>query len=272
VLPEETLGFEQNPPTLMEFIRRDLRWCEGNLQYARLLALPGLRPISRTQLALAIAMFVGSPGWMALLVAITAFIMVARDPGEVLRADAARWCFAVMLLMWHAPKIATMIDVLARRDLRRAFGGTISLLTGAAVEFGFSLLLMPILWFEHTRFMLGLLSGRSVGWPPQTRGIHALPWGLAVRRLWPQTVLGVGVLAALAAHAPAALPYASIVAGGLALAIPLAVLTARPRLGRALARSGLGRLPEEISLPEGLNGVAPDARQASRPGRRLQPS
>jgi membrane glycosyltransferase len=272
VLPEETLGFEQNPPTLMEFIRRDLRWCQGNLQYARLLALPGLRPISRTQLALAISMFVGSPGWMALLVAITAFITVARDPGEVLRADAAGWCFAVMLLMWHAPKIATLIDVLARRDLRRAFGGTISLLAGAAAEFGFSLLLMPILWFEHTRFMVGLLSGRSVGWPPQAREIHALPWRLAVRRLWPQTALGIAVLAALAGRAPAALPYASIVAGGLALAIPLAVLTALPTLGRALARSGIGRLPEEIGLSEGLNGVEPDARQASSPGRRLQPS
>jgi membrane glycosyltransferase len=272
VLPEETLGFEQNPPTLMEFIRRDLRWCQGNLQYARLLALPGLRPISRTQLALAISMFLGSPGWMALLVAITAFITAARDPGKVLRADAAGWCFGVMLLMWHAPRIATMIDVLARRDLRRAFGGTIFLLAGAAVELGFSLLLMPIMWFEHTRFMVGLLSGHSVGWPPQTREIHALPWRLAVRRLWPQTALGIGVLAALARHAPAALPYASIVAGGLALAIPLAILTALPSLGRALAWSGIGRLPEETGLSEGLNGVEPDARQASSPGRRLQPS
>jgi membrane glycosyltransferase len=272
VLPEETLGFEQNPPTLMEFIRRDLRWCQGNLQYARLLALPGLRPISRTQLALAISMFVGSPGWMALLIAITAFTMLTRDPGEVLRADAARWGFAVMLLMWHAPKIATMIDVLARRDQRRAFGGTIRFLASAAVEFGFSLLLMPILWFEHTRFMVGLLSGRSVGWPPQTREIHALPWRLAVRRLWPQTVLGIGVLGALAGHAPAAIPYALSVAGGLVLAIPLAVITALPALGRGLARCGMGRLPEETRFSEGPDGVVLDPRPASEPAGRLQPS
>jgi membrane glycosyltransferase len=272
VLPEETLGFEQNPPTLMEFIRRDLRWCQGNLQYARLLALPGLRPIGRAQLALAISMFVGSPGWMALFVVITAFLMLARDPGEVVRADAAGCWLAVTLMMSHAPKIATMIDVLARRDQRRAFGGTIRLLAGAAVELGFSLLLMPIMWFEHTRFMLGLLSGRAVGWPPQAREIHALPWRLAVRRLWPQTVLGIGALWALAAHAPAAIPYALIVAGGLVLAIPLAVITALPALGRGLARSGIGRLPEETFFPEGLSGVAPDAHPASGPARRLQPS
>ncbi|HEY0223521.1 MAG TPA: glycosyltransferase family 2 protein, partial [Pseudolabrys sp.] len=29
VLPEDELGWEENPPTLIEFIRRDLRWCQG---------------------------------------------------------------------------------------------------------------------------------------------------------------------------------------------------------------------------------------------------
>jgi membrane glycosyltransferase len=28
VLPEEDLGWEENPPTLIEFIRRDQRWCQ----------------------------------------------------------------------------------------------------------------------------------------------------------------------------------------------------------------------------------------------------
>ena len=37
VLPEEDLGWEENPPTLLEFIRRDLRWCQGNMQYWRFL-------------------------------------------------------------------------------------------------------------------------------------------------------------------------------------------------------------------------------------------
>ena len=41
VLPREDLGWEENPPTLLEFIRRDLRWCQGNMQYWRFLLLPG---------------------------------------------------------------------------------------------------------------------------------------------------------------------------------------------------------------------------------------
>ncbi len=66
VLPEEHLGWEENPPTLLEFIRRDLRWCQGNMQYWHFLTWPGLKFVSRYQLAFAILMFLGSPAWMAL--------------------------------------------------------------------------------------------------------------------------------------------------------------------------------------------------------------
>ncbi len=69
VLPEEHLGWEENPPTLLEFIRRDIRWCQGNMQYWRFVTLPGLKFVSRYQLAFAILMFLGSPAWIALRMA-----------------------------------------------------------------------------------------------------------------------------------------------------------------------------------------------------------
>ena len=42
VLPEEGASWEENPPTLLEFIRRDLRWAQGNMQYWPYLVMPGL--------------------------------------------------------------------------------------------------------------------------------------------------------------------------------------------------------------------------------------
>ncbi|HYH43216.1 MAG TPA: glucans biosynthesis glucosyltransferase MdoH, partial [Burkholderiales bacterium] len=38
VLPDEDGSWEGNPPSLTEFIRRDLRWCQGNMQYFHFLA------------------------------------------------------------------------------------------------------------------------------------------------------------------------------------------------------------------------------------------
>ena len=50
VLPEETGSFEENPPTLSDFVKRDLRWCQGNWQYVHLVGRPGLHAMGRLQL------------------------------------------------------------------------------------------------------------------------------------------------------------------------------------------------------------------------------
>ena len=46
VIPVEGPSWEDNPPTLLDFTRRDLRWCQGNMQYLKLLALPGLPSVA----------------------------------------------------------------------------------------------------------------------------------------------------------------------------------------------------------------------------------
>ena len=263
-LPEEELGWEENPPTLLEFIRRDLRWCQGNMQYWPLLRLPGITPVNRYQIAFALIWFLASPAWIALLVVATAAVAV-EGPARFIRSDAGLALFAIILVMWFAPKIATVTDVLLRPAARRAFGGTARFLAGVAIETIFFLLLSPIMWVGHTLFLGGLLFGRAIGWIGQTRDDHAVPLSLAIHNLWPQTVLGLATLGVLAATAPAAIPYALFIAGGLVLAVPLAVLTASPALGRALIRLGIGRLPEETSPPAALRALALPSIEAVRP-------
>ncbi len=270
VLPDETLGWEENPPTLIEFIRRDLRWCQGNLQYWRFLFLPGLAPVSRFQLAIALLMFLGSPAWILLLLLGSAAVARSGDPAAVLRADFGWMLLLSLLAMWFAPKIATAIDVLAKPELRRAFGGAARFAAGLLIETVFFLLLSPILWFCHSLFLTELLFGRATGWTGQTRDDHSVPLGLAARNLWPATVTGLATLGVLAATVPAAIPYACLIAAGLALAIPFAVLTASPAFGRALVRQKLVRLPEETDPPLALRALAlpalDPAQVPARPG------
>lgn len=267
VLPEENLGWEENPPTLIEFIRRDLRWCQGNMQYWRFIALPGLRPVSRYQLAFALLMFLGSPAWMGLLVLGTAAVATAATPAEVIDARYGMALFAVTLSMWFAPKIATVADVLTRSEARRAFGGAWRFIANVVAETIFFLLLSPIMWFGHTAFFGRLLRGRAAGWGGQQRDDHAVPLAVALRHLWGPTILGLGIIAVLALRAPAAIPYALFIAGGLAAAVPLAVLTADARLGRAFARLGIGRLPEETEPPPSLASLEIPAVQLAQTAR-----
>jgi membrane glycosyltransferase len=255
VLAGEGSSFEQNPPTLVEFIRRDLRWCQGNMQYWHFLRMPGLRPVSRYQLAFAILMFLGSPAWIGLLLIGSAAAALAPTPADFMRWDAGVAGLILVLAMWFAPNVATVTDVLTRAKLRHLFGGGVRFSASFMITVVFVVLVAPIMWTSHTLFLARLLCGRTLDWGAPARHDHAVPWSLALRQFWPQTLVGLAPVLLLAAAAPAALPYALLIAGGPLLSIPLAVLTASPALGRTLIALGLDRLPEETMPPPELRAL-----------------
>ena len=253
VLPEEGDSFEQNPPTLLEFIRRDLRWCQGNMQYWRLLGLPGLRPMSRIQLALAIQMYLGSPAWMGILLLGLARATLPFLPPTHFDPEIGPAMFFVVLFMNFAPKIATAIDVFLRTGLRRGFGGGLRFAANLVSEILFSTLLAPVVALANTIFMTGLVFGRTISWTAQRRDDHAVSLLDATRRLWPQTALGIllGVIAWRGGYFLISLPMTL----GFAIAIPFAIATSLPGLGRAFIALGLGRIPEETQAPPILHAL-----------------
>jgi membrane glycosyltransferase len=262
VLPEEGASWEENPPTLLEFIRRDLRWAQGNMQYWPYLVMPGLKPVSRYQIAFAMLMFLGSPAWIGLLV-LGSLAVAAQGAANFIRPDAGMALFVITLTMWFAPKIATVLDVVSRPVLRRSFGGAGRFIASTITETIFFLMLSPIMWVGHTMFLAGLLLGRRLGWGGQARDDHSVPWSDAVRQLWPHTLLGWFCILVLASTVPAAIPYALFIAAGPALSIPLAVITSWPSVGRALMRAGIGALPEENAPPAPLLKLALPAIEAA---------
>ena len=267
VLAQEDLGWEENPPTLLEFMRRDLRWCQGNMQYWRFLMFPNLKPVSRYQLMLAIMMFIGSPAWIGLLVLSTIALVLFDSPARFIRADVGNILFVWVLVMWFSPKIATFIDFLLRPDARRAFGGGGRIVMNFIIETAYSILLCPILWIGHTIFLVGLLFKREIGWGGQLRDDHEVSLGLALSALWPQTLVGWIAIGLVAATQPSALPYVLFLAAGPALAVPFAMLTASAPLGKLAVRMGVGRLPEETATPNELLQMSlPAIRLAVRPG------
>jgi membrane glycosyltransferase len=179
VLPVDGMSWEENPPTLVEFSRRDLRWCQGNMQYWQLLTLPGLKPVSRFQLAFAIQMYLGSPAWMAMTAIGTVLLALSNTPAAQyvpVKAGAGTLLFAIMMLMTFAPKIATIIDVMLTPAARRSFGGTLAFAANIGVETLFMILLAPLIALTHTIFMTRLFVFRRGGnWSSQTRESHAVP-------------------------------------------------------------------------------------------------
>jgi membrane glycosyltransferase len=259
VLPEEGGSYEENPPALPDFLHRDVRWCQGNMQYLKLMDLPGLFPTSWAQLALAIQMFIGSAG-LVLLVPLAAIAAALWKPGVPFPTGWALGLYLVWILMFLTPKLTGVLDAALRSGAR--YGGLGNLALSSVVETVFIFLLVPIEWFTQTMTMFALLFGRTAEWDAPNRDGYRVSWRSAVQGLWPHTLFGGAILLFLAATAPGALPWFLTFLAGLVLAIPFAVVTSWPSLGRFAARHRICAIPEEIEpLPE-IAAIAP--RRAAR--------
>jgi membrane glycosyltransferase len=262
ILPVEIESFEDNPPTIFDFIKRDHRWCNGNMQYWNLLRLKGITGMSRFQIAASIAMYFSGPAWVLMILAATAKIFQPEGQGVSFAFGVAIFfiSFSVSLM----PKIAGWIDVALTPGATKRYGGGLRFGIGAVVETVFSMILAPLVAFAVTVFMVGLAFGKRISWSGQQRDLTRISLGQATRRMWPQTLLGLGLTATILAFAPGVFWWASPMLAGFTLAIPFTALTASPWLGRLAARVGLCATPEEITPIETLTNVFGPAAPAQR--------
>ncbi|RXT26513.1 MULTISPECIES: glucans biosynthesis glucosyltransferase MdoH [unclassified Bosea (in: a-proteobacteria)] len=249
VLPVEAGSWEENPPTMLEFARRDLRWCLGNLQYLKIMDIPGLKAMSRFQLAWAILMFIGLPAWT---------LMIALLPLKVLEdraianypAGFAAFLYVLFFTMYLSPKLAGFADILLTKGGTLRYGGTLRFVVSSLIEIIFAFLQGAVSTFRTTLFMIGLAFGKAkIGWNGQARDAHALSFATAFAGLWPHLLFGLYIFGTLAVLSPTVLIWSLPLTAGYILAIPFAMLTAAPALGALFVRSGLCGIPEDFDPP-----------------------
>lgn len=254
VLPAENGSWEENPPTMLDFAQRDVRWCQGNMQYIKLLDLPGLYAMSRFQLVWAILMFIGIPAWTLMI----ALLPIAAWEGQSI-ADypkgLAIFLYVLFFVMYLSPKIAGLIDAVLTKGGVARYGGPLRFAVSAVLELVFSFLQGAISTIRTSIFMIGLAFGKSVIWGGQSRDAYGISWATAVRTLWPQTLFGVIVCGLLWLIEPAVFWWSLPLTAGYLVAIPFAVLTASPSLGRWFKRVGLAGIPEDFDPPPEIRAV-----------------
>ena len=253
VLPEERGSWEENPPTMLEFARRDVRWCQGNMQYLKLLDQPGLYPMSRFQLVWAILMFLGIPAWTLMIALLP--VAAYQSRGTDFPLELAIGLYVTFFAMYLMPKIAGLLDAMLTRGGVARYGGWLRFIPSAAIELVFSFLQGAVSTIRTSIFMIGLLFGKSVVWGGQSRDAQRLTWAEAAHNLWPQTLFGVIVCGALIAIAPALFWWSLPLTAGYLLAIPFAVVTAEPHLGRLLQKLGICGIPEDFAPPAEVTAV-----------------
>ncbi len=235
---------EANPPALPEFVRREMRWLAGNLEYRHLLSMPGLRPMGRWQLIQAILLFGCAPFYLIFMLA--AAWAAVTDQTSPFPAGPALAVILVWAASVYGPKFLGYFEILVSPTKRARYGGATRILTGALLETVFALLIDPITILNKTATTIRLVLGIRDGWAPQNRGDRGIAWSEAFRLFWPQTLLGLILFACFATAGPVAVLFAAPLLGGLLLAIPFCVLTADPRIGAWMQRHRVAAVPEEF--------------------------
>lgn len=259
-------SYEQQPPDLLAELQRDRRWCQGNLQNARLMAEPGIHPVHRAMFVTGTMAYVSAPLWLAFLTLGTALWLSGSSlisSWSVLPAElAGLWIWTLCLLF--LPRVLGIAAVLMRGE-QRQYGGLWGLVKSSVLESALAIVQAPVRMLAHSLFVLVALTGIKLDWKSPPREAAAVPWKVAVSQLAPMSVV-VGALAlGVAMIDPSALIWLMPVGLPLLLAIPLTVLTSQIALGTSLRDRGFLLIPEESRSPAVLRRAWMHAVRLARP-------
>jgi membrane glycosyltransferase len=253
-----TASYEECPSTLPLFAQRDQRWCQGNMQHARLIVSRRIPPSNRFHFATGVMAFVSSPLWLTFLVVglLTRFVSAVKSADEASGAvpDPSDWyaigVFAVVMLMLIAPRVWGALLAARDRKTLAGFGGAMQLIRSLLLEFIVSVFIAPIMMAFHTLFVASTLAGHRVEWNAQSRSETGVGWRQAWYAHRAQTIAGVLATIVTAVFIPDALPWLSPILVGLVLAIPISMLVSHAQFGEWLKARGLLQIPEEVAPPE----------------------
>jgi membrane glycosyltransferase len=251
VIPDEYESWEENPTNLPDFIKRDLRWCNGNLQYLHLMAMPGLNGMGRFQLVNAIAMYVGAPMNFVMLLSGLTIALLPHAPN--LATAMAFGLYAIALLLGFAPRLLGVLDIVVS-GRARLYGGGAKIALGCALDWSFSMIVGPIMMIAQTVFIANLAFGRRAIWDAQNRDDRSISMKEALHGLWPQLSFGLVSMAILALFMPVAILWAGLTVVPCMIAVPFTCITSARWLGHAMTRARLCAIPDEYETAWEIGG------------------
>lgn len=199
-------SYEEGPENLIEYAKRDRRWCQGNLQHRRLLGAPGLKVWSRFTFVQGIMAYAASPLWLMLL---AASILSAALPSKYWWRDneTGIWVLAVAVgVALLLPKFLILVrSALGGRN--RGFGGTVRATLSVISEILVSTLLAPIMLCFQSKAVFEILFGLDGGWPATNRDEGRVSLSTAFAASWWVMVAGAVVLAISTAFAQDLVPW-----------------------------------------------------------------
>jgi membrane glycosyltransferase len=257
-------SYEELPPNLLDELKRDRRWCHGNLMNFRLFLVKGMHPVHRAVFLTGVMSYLSAPLWFLFLVLSTALLAVHQlmepqyflQPRQLFplwpqwKPEEAIALFSTTMFMLFFPKLLSVALICVQGA--KAYGGRLRVSLSMLLESLFSMLLAPVRMVFHTMFVSAAFLGWEPQWKSPQRDDDATPWSEAIRRHGLQTLLGIGWTSLVAWLNPNFLWWLAPIVGSLMLSIPVSVLSSRRGPGLAARSAKLFLIPEEYDTPREL--------------------
>ncbi|MBU2048299.1 MAG: glucans biosynthesis glucosyltransferase MdoH [Gammaproteobacteria bacterium] len=269
-------SYEEGPPTLTDLLVRDRRWCQGNLQHAKVVGSKGLHWVSRMHMLVGIGHYFTAPMWAMLMligIAIPLF-QGGIDLNEVLHlSPGVYWrhqdetqvirMFAITMVVLLSPKVLGYLAMLLEPVERRGCGGTIRAFISMLLETILAALMAPVVMYVQSRGVAEVLAGKDSGWDAQQRDDGGVSWLALARGYGGLSVFGLFMGALAYAVSPSLAAWMAPVVIGMVLAIPVVGFTSSRTAGVWMHRLGLMEIPEESTPPKVLVRAAELRRAAA---------
>ncbi|MDP3858514.1 MAG: glucans biosynthesis glucosyltransferase MdoH [Stagnimonas sp.] len=259
-------SYEEMPPNLLDELKRDRRWCQGNLQNFRLFFTRGLHPAHRAVFMTGVMAYLSAPLWFLFLALSTVLLYINAtaepvyfsEPNQLFptwpewHPEWAMRLFGITAGLLFLPKLLAALLLILKPSQRRWFGGGLALSASLLLEMLFSALLAPVRMLFHTRFVVSALLGIAIQWKSPPRADSQTPWREALLRHGTGTALGGAWLFGVYKLNPDFITWLIPVAGALLISVPISVFSSRVSWGRLARRARLFLIPEEAAPPREL--------------------
>ena len=261
-------SYEEMPSSLLEELKRDRRWCHGNLMNFRLFTARGMHPVHRAVFATGVMAYLSAPLWFLFLALSTGLLALQTltEPQYFLQPrqlfpiwpewhpEQALALFSATATLLFLPKLLGVLLACVKRAGQ--FGGVLRLLASMLLEMLFSMLLAPVRMMFHTRFVVAAFLGLALHWKSPPRGDTQTHWAEALGKHGADMLLGAAWAGGVWLLNPAFLPWLLPIAGGLMLSAPISILSSRVAPGRWCRAANLFVIPEELLLPVELQATS----------------
>ncbi len=197
-------SYEELPGNMIEDLKRDNRWCMGNLINLRLMFKSGITLTHRVMFLTSGMAYISSLLWLVFLIFSTLLLLVFNisEPQYFFQPNQfyptwPRWdeqlaiqLLSTTMVLLFAPKLFSYAIIIARTGAKDV-GGIFKLTLSILIEMVWSMILAPIRMIFHSKFVVKAWLGSKIQWKSPSRSDDALTWGESFYFCWPLSLLGI---------------------------------------------------------------------------------